>query len=438
MADLERQSGAALVAHHGESRTRILVVEDEQIVACDIAEMLVGLGYLVIDIVATGEAAVETTRTHHPDAILMDIRLAGAMDGIEAAARIRAEQNLPVIYLTAHTDDDTLRRAQATEPLGYLLKPFRETELCCAIAIAIRRHEVDTRLRVREQWLTATLRSIGEGEVVGGVMVFRNANDQRRIDAELHHLNAEFERRVAERTEQLEAANRELEAFSYSVAHDLRAPLRSIDGFSQVLIEDHAVDLGPHGVEQLHRVRGATARMGQLIDDLLQLSRVAAIELRQQSVNLSRLAHAVTDTLRRGYPGRVVEVEIQGDLVLEADERLLRIVLENLLGNAWKFTSKTACARIEVGAHDQGATRAYFVRDNGVGFNLGCAHKLFGAFQRFHTAGEFEGNGVGLAIAQRIIHRLGGRIWAESAVAGGSTFYFAIQGTEGTSPGAGA
>jgi PAS domain S-box-containing protein len=166
MADSKRQSDAALVVHHRESPTRILVVEDEQIVAFDIAEMLVGLGYLVIDIVASGEAAIERARAQHPDAILMDVRLSGAMDGIEAATRIRAEQNIPVIYLTAHADDDTLVRAKATEPLGYLLKPVRETELRCAIAIAIHRHEIDAQLRVREQWLAATLRSIGEGVVV--------------------------------------------------------------------------------------------------------------------------------------------------------------------------------------------------------------------------------------------------------------------------------
>jgi PAS domain S-box-containing protein len=518
MAD-KRQSSAKLVVDHAESSTRILVVENEQIVAHDLAEMLVELGYLVIDIVATGEAALDGARTLRPDAVLMDVRLAGAMDGIEAAAQIRAEHNIPIIYLTAHADDETLRRAKATEPLGYLVKPFRETELRCAIEIAIHKHEIDARLRVREQWLAATLRSIGEGvvvtdaqlnvtllnpvaealtgwaeaealgcafgdimslvaeqsrepvaspvgralqqksgtslrdnivliarggattpiadnaspimnargEVVGGVMVFRDISDQRRMDEEIQRLNGELERRVAERTEQLEAANRELEAFSYSVAHDLRAPLRGIDGFSQALIEDHAANLGPEGVEQLRRVREATLRMRQLIDDLLQLSRIAAIDLQLRRVDLSCLARTVTETLRRAYPGRVVEVQIQSDLVIDGDERLLQIVLENLIGNSWKFTSKTACARIELGAVDQDATRAYFVRDNGAGFNMKCAHKLFGAFQRFHAASEFEGNGVGLAIVQRIIHRHGGRIWAESAVARGSTFYFVVR-----------
>ena len=230
------------------------------------------------------------------------------------------------------------------------------------------------------------------------------------------------------RTGKLAAANKELEAFSYSVAHDLRAPLRGITGFSQVLIEEHAGNLGPEGVGYLQRVRKAAGRMAQLVDDLLELSRVAQRELLRQPVDLSRLARTVTAALQAAEPHRVVELAIQDGVAGDGDERLLQIALENLIGNAWKFTSKTASARIEFGVLKSAAAPTYFVRDNGVGFPMQGAHKLFGAFQRLHPTSEFEGTGIGLALVQRIIHRHGGRIWADSAPGQLTTFSFALAG----------
>jgi light-regulated signal transduction histidine kinase (bacteriophytochrome) len=224
-----------------------------------------------------------------------------------------------------------------------------------------------------------------------------------------------------------EMANRELEAFSYSVAHDLRAPLRSIDGFSQALLEDFADRLDEDGKQHLRYVRESAQEMAALIDGLLNLSRVTRSELHREEVDLSSLAHAVFHQLRRIAPDRAVEAIVADDLMVEGDARLLRIVLENLIGNAWKFTSKREAAGIELGVV-AGEPQTYFVRDNGAGFDMAYRGKLFGAFQRLHAAREFEGTGIGLATVQRIINRHGGRIWAEGEVDRGATFYFTLWG----------
>jgi light-regulated signal transduction histidine kinase (bacteriophytochrome) len=235
---------------------------------------------------------------------------------------------------------------------------------------------------------------------------------------------AEEEMRV--RNAQLDAANKELEAFSYSVSHDLRAPLRGIDGFSQALLEDCADKLEEAEKSHLHRIRAGTQRMGVLIDDLLNLSRVARAEMHREGVDVSVLARSIAAELQKTQSERRAEFRIEDGIEAMGDPHLLRIVLENLLGNAWKFTSKRACARIEVGRTNHNGTRAYFVRDNGAGFDPAYAGKLFGAFQRLHGMTEFPGTGVGLATVQRIIHRHGGKIWAEGAVEKGASFFFTL------------
>ncbi len=250
--------------------------------------------------------------------------------------------------------------------------------------------------------------------------------DNARLYQEAQTLNAELEQRVTERTIQLEVSNKELEAFSYSVSHDLRAPLRSIDGFSQALLEDYHDQLDSEGKGHLHRVRAASQRMAELIDDLINLSRMSRAEMQREAVNLSAIAHGIAVDLQEQQE-RDVEFVIAEGLVTNGDKQLLRVVLENLLGNAWKFTSKCTQARIEFGAQqqDDGKT-AYFVRDNGDGFDMAHADKLFGAFQRLHAMTDFEGTGIGLATVKRIIHRHGGRVWAEGVVGKGATFYFTL------------
>ena len=257
---------------------------------------------------------------------------------------------------------------------------------------------------------------------------------------ELQRYAADLERRVEERTHELQerndalrrnaaellAANTELDAFAYSVSHDLRAPLRSIDGFSQILLEDYSGALDVAGRESLQRVRAASQRMGTLIDDLLKLARVTRVEIRTEDVDLSGMAGEIAAELQRATPERLVEFAIAPGLSARGDARLLRVALDNLLRNSWKYTAKQAQPRIEFASIAANGERAFMVRDNGAGFDMQYADKLFGVFQRLHSPAEFEGTGVGLATVRRIITRHGGRIWAEGVVDRGATFYFTL------------
>jgi PAS domain S-box-containing protein len=250
--------------------------------------------------------------------------------------------------------------------------------------------------------------------------VIRDITIRRETEQRIRLLNENLEQRTA----QLEAANKELEAFSYSVSHDLRAPLRAIDGFSQALLEDYAGGLDADGRNALQRVRAGAQRMARLIDDLLKLARVTRAEVRPEPVDLSATAQEIADELQQAQPERRVTFAVTPGLTARGDPHLLRIALENLLGNAWKFTGGRDDARVEFGVTERDGAPAYFVRDNGVGFDMAYAGKLFGAFQRLHDAREFPGTGIGLATVQRIIHKHGARVWAESEVGKGAMFCF--------------
>jgi PAS domain S-box-containing protein len=295
--------------------------------------------------------------------------------------------------------------------------------------------EYQVEYRVRQNagppiWLQA--RGRVEGDAAGVARNFHgavmNITARKEAEQEIQRLNAELEQRVVERTAQLESANRELEAFSYSVSHDLRAPLRAVDGFSLAVLEDFGPLLPAEGGRQLKTIRDAAQRMGRLIDDLLTFSRLSRLPLTRQAVQTAALVRAVVADLHSESTGRQVDLSV-GDLPpCRADQALLRQVWVNLIANALKYTRKRERAVIEVGGTAGPGDPVYFVRDNGTGFDMRYADKLFGVFQRLHRAEEFEGTGVGLAIVQRIVQRHGGRIWAEGVVDRGATFYFTLKG----------
>ena len=265
-----------------------------------------------------------------------------------------------------------------------------------------------------------------EGQYFGRVWYLRDITEQRRIEAALAAANRELERRVAERTAELTVVNRELESFSSSVSHDLRAPLRGIDGWSQAVLEDCGPQLDEQGRTYLKTVRSETQRMGELIDGLLELSRVTRAPMKRETVDLTAMAQELEASLRAGQPERAVDFVVAPAMVAMGDAVLLRAVLQNLLDNAWKFTGKRPRARIEVGCTSEPGRTVYHVRDDGAGFDMRYVGKLFAPFQRLHSLDEFPGTGIGLATVQRIIHRHGGKVWATAEVDQGATFYFTL------------
>ena len=277
----------------------------------------------------------------------------------------------------------------------------------------------------QETWVSTTKMPLLDqaGHIIGTFGISRNITGRKQAQVALQKAKME-----------LEAANKELEAFSYSVSHDLRAPLRSIDGFSQALLEDYGELLPIEGRNFLERIRSSAQRMAELIDDLLNLSKVTRAAMKSVSVDLSHLAQGVAAELQRTHAERRVNFKINPNLKAHGDPNLLQVVLENLLNNAWKFTSKREQAQIEFGSKHENDETIFFIRDNGAGFDMAYVGKLFGAFQRLHTMKEFSGTGIGLATVQRIIHRHGGRIWAEAALDQGATFFFTLPALEGAKP----
>jgi light-regulated signal transduction histidine kinase (bacteriophytochrome) len=326
------------------------------------------------------------------------------LGGHETCLRIKTApivRDIPLIMLTALENREAMIQGLAAGADDYIPKSSDFEVLRARVRAQIRRKQFeDENRRIREELLCKELEA-------AEARAARVLADTR-----------------ATLVDELERKNNELEAFSYSVSHDLRAPLRRIDGFSTALLDELGDRPSPRATAHIGRVREAVHHMGELIDDLLELSRVGRTELRRGPTSLSEIAWSVAGELRKSEPERVVRIEVQDALVAEADRRLMRVVLENLIGNSWKFTVKAPAATIEVGSDRDGLV--YFVRDNGAGFDMTYAEKLFVPFQRLHSNEEFPGTGIGLATVYRIVDRHGGRVWAEGAVGVGATFFFTV------------
>jgi two-component system NtrC family sensor kinase len=397
-------SGVDFTASSLLGTKRILAVDDSPTYLQELAEALRKEGYEVI-LAQSGEEALELLQAQHVDCILLDL-LMPEMSGQETCRRIKGTpvwRNVPLLMLTALEERQAMIEGFNAGADDYIPKGSDFEVLRARLRAQLRRkqYEEENR-RIREELLQKELEA-AQARVAQGMAEVRAA------------MAGELERK-----------NKELEAFSYSVSHDLRAPLRSINGFSQALLEDYGEQLAPKAREYLSRMQAATDRMGQLIDDLLELSRVSRAELHREPLDLSKLARAVAGELGRREPERHAEVAIAEGLAVHADPRLMRVALENLLANAWKFTARMLQARIELGSLSAGQDQVYFVRDNGVGFDMAYADKLFGPFQRLHAEADFAGTGIGLATVHRIIDRHGGKVWAEAAVDQGATFYFTL------------
>ena len=400
---------SATAAGHGKivslmGPKKILAVDDSATYRYELAEVLRGEGYDVV-LAKSGEEALEMLAVQSVDCILMDLLMPG-MGGREACRQIKMSsvvRDVPLIMLTAVEDRSTMIEGLGLGADDFIQKSGEFEILKARLRTQIRRKQFeDEHRRIREELLHR------EMEALEARAAQKLAEAQVTLMAQLEH------------------KNKELEAFSYSVSHDLRAPLRAIDGFSLALVEDNNEQLDESGQQHLAQVRSSAKRMGELIDDLLELSKISRADLRRESVNIGDLASDVLSTLQQNHPDRKISLNVQADLMIMADRRLMRVVLENLLGNAWKFTSKTPDAHITFTKELQAGIPVYFVRDNGAGFCMKYAEKLFNAFQRLHSEAEFPGIGVGLATVHRVIERHGGKIWAEGEEGHGATFFFTV------------
>jgi signal transduction histidine kinase len=376
--------------------SRLLILDDESMHMRALCDTLEAEGYITVGFTEP-TAALAALREQSFDLVLTDLTMPGR-DGIEFLQAAREiDINMVGIVMTGHGTIDTAVAAMKAGALDYILKPFTLRMILPVLSRAL------------------TVRSL------------RTENVQlRQAEETIRRMNANLERCVQERTRELIEANRELEAFSHSVSHDLRAPLRALDGFTSILADQYSDRLDERGRGYVQRVVDAVDRMRNLIEDLLRLSHVTGTELNRRELDLSQLVRTVLDDLRAQDPERQVRTVIVEGVKCNGDHRLLRIALENILGNAWKFTRNTPDASIEFGIEQLKEGTTYFIRDNGAGFNPDYGDRLFVPFRRLHSAAEFPGTGIGLSIVQRIVRRHGGRISARGSVGQGAAFHFTL------------
>ncbi len=382
-----------------DDRVNVLLVDDQPANLLALEAMLQGLGQNLIK-AESGREALKWLLTHEFAVILLDVKMP-EMDGFETATLIRERdksRHTPIIFLTAAEKSETQTvRGYAIGAVDYLVKPVVPEFVRSKVSVFVELAKKTELLRRQARLL----------------------QDSEQEARELAAARADLVR-------DLEHKNRELESFSYAVSHDLRAPLRRIESFARALTESQAGKLDANGIRFLDRIREASQQMLQLIDDVLHLSRLSRAELRDQELDLSAIVGMILDRFVEAEPERSVEVKIRPGVIAIGDAQLIRIALHNLLENAWKFTSKQPEARIEFGVTNIAGEPTFFVRDNGAGFDMSYVERLFGPFQRLHLTSEFPGTGIGLATVQRIIHRHGGRVWAEGTVGQGATFHFTI------------
>lgn len=388
-------------------RTARLLVVDDSPTFLEYLKLELGDEGYEVETAANGKNALKLIRENRFDCVVVDLMMP-EMDGIELCERLEhirkaADSPITILMLTSRDSKEDMMRGLAAGADDFVVKSADSAVLKARIRALLRRKF----LLEENQRIIADFRA-----------------------KEVELARVEGEKKAAEvraaLSERLEQVNKELEAFCYSVSHDLRAPLRGMDGFSQALLEDYGDKLDETGRNYLWRVRKASQTMAILIDDLLALSRVTRGEMQKTVVDLSEMARSICKDLKQTAPERKVTFKIVPDLTATGDERLLRAAFENLLGNAWKYTSKKKKATIEVGVTNHNGKMAVFVRDNGAGFDMAYADKLFEPFTRLHSRSEFEGTGIGLATVQRIVHRHGGKVWAEAAVGKGATLYFTL------------
>ncbi|MFN7144207.1 MAG: response regulator [Myxococcota bacterium] len=399
-----------------------LVVEDSPTQAEALTLLLESEGYTVVRAPDGADALARLAAAPEPDiAFVVSDIVMPRMDGYALCRAMRvhpALADVPVLLLTSRDDPFDVIRALEAGANGFMHKPYEPERLLervrCLVEVGAARMRGELARQREFLFRGRTVDVTASREQVCDLFLCT-------LD-ELLHVNDVLRANEAS----LEATNRELESFSYSISHDLRAPLRAIDGFSRAVLDEHGDTLAPEAQAHLERVSHAAARMTRLIEALLELARVARTSLRRGPVDLSRLAGEVVHDLRQAEPERAPTVRIAEGLRVSGDAALLRALLVNLLSNAWKFTSRRPDPLIEVGAEERGGEPVYFVRDNGAGFDMALAGRLFTPFQRLHREADFPGTGVGLATVQRIAHRHGGKVWAEGAPGQGATFYFTL------------
>ncbi len=415
----------------GSPQPLILIVEDSMIQAELLRRMLVQQGYRVT-LAKDGAEGLAAARKEPPKVIISDVTMP-VMDGYEMCRAVRQDdalKNIPVILLTTLSDPQDVISGLNAGAGFYVTKPFNEQYLLSLINTVMMNPPIYS-----EEKIEMELNIGGEKHMVSAgpqqimnlfISIYENAALKNRellsAQDQLNKLNESLE----EKTRELEEANKDLEGFAYSVSHDLRTPLRAIDGFSHQVLKRYEDKLDDEGTRYLKLVRDNTLKMGQLIDDILAFSRMGRLGMSMAEVDMEGLAREVFEELLLVARGRDLAIEIKPLPHAHGDHAMLRQVWVNLLGNAIKFTSHSPAASIQVGSYPEGKENVYFVKDNGAGFDMQYAEKLFGVFQRLHSVEEFEGTGIGLAIVKRIITRHGGRVWADGKVNKGATFYFAL------------